>query len=217
MTAIGAQFQRAEFPGSDCDDVVYGNAAQIRARTDVGDPVVIVGGWDGPGEAALLLADHQRPVTLLSRSYLREEMNSGLIAQLEVIPTSLERGAYCPAPLTVMEGAEIASADIGPNGRMHSVTLMDGRILPAKALGLFIGLAPETEWTGLDTNDEGYIMTGGPGRAGLETSMPGVFAAGDVQSDTPRPWTEFGRITRAHVEGTLAMRQALGSLSPEAR
>lgn len=116
VIAIGAQFQRAEFPGSDSDDVVYGNAAQIRARTDVGDPVVIVGGWDGPGQAAVHLANRERPVILLSCPSLREEMSQRLIDQLKIVPN-----------VTVMEGAEIASADVGPTGRMRSVALMDGQ------------------------------------------------------------------------------------------
>jgi thioredoxin reductase (NADPH) len=87
--------------------------------------------------------------------------------------------------VAVRDRSEIAGLQ-GEDGRLHSVTLADGEQLPLSFLFLFLGATPCTEWLGevLARDGHGFILTGADvGAEGLlETSVPGVYAAGDVRA-----------------------------------
>jgi len=143
-------------------------------------------------------------VTLLHRrSDLRETMSDYLIRELE---------RYGVA---VRDRSEIGALH-GKDGQLESVALKSGEHLPLSFLFFFLGALPCTEWLdGAVARDEnGFILTGTPAGADylLETSLPGVFAAGDVRSgSTKRCATAVGegamavQLVHAHL-GTSAAR-----------
>jgi thioredoxin reductase (NADPH) len=87
--------------------------------------------------------------------------------------------------VAVRSRSEIASLH-GEEGRLDAVTLTDGTELPLSFLFLFLGATPCTEWLGdaIARDPKGFVLTGPEAGAGglLETSVPGVYAAGDVRA-----------------------------------
>lgn len=169
VIAGGVQFNKLHFPGSDLRDVIYGDTREL-AKACRGKPVVVVGGANSAGQAALSLAKDSEHVTILIRhGSISDKMSDYLVQQIQDDPKiSVELG-------------EVASAHHDRKGRMSSVTLKDGRNLKAGALGLFIGASPATDWAPLAHDEHGAVLVGEHGGEELETSMPGVFAAGDVR------------------------------------
>ena len=101
--------------------------------------------------------------------------------------------------MNILNDAEIASAAQDENRRLTSVTLKDGRVLNCKALGLFIGSSPKTTWAdGVNRDPRGYVIVGQDG-AQLETSVPGVFAAGDVRAGS------IHRVITSAADGAAAI------------
>jgi thioredoxin reductase (NADPH) len=136
--------------------------------------VGVVGGGNSAAQAAIWLARGGALVTLLHRrADLRETMSHYLIEDLERYG------------IAVRARSEIAALH-GADGELEGVTLTDGAQLPFGFLFLFLGAAPCTEWLGdaVARDDKGFVVTGAEaGAAGLlETSVPGVYAAGDVRS-----------------------------------
>jgi len=87
--------------------------------------------------------------------------------------------------VAVRDHSEVAALH-GSDGELEAVTLRDGERLPFSFLFLFLGAAPCTDWLGdvVARDEKGFLLTGsGAGVEGLlETSVPGIFAAGDVRS-----------------------------------
>jgi len=130
-------------------------------------------------------------VTLLHRrADLRETMSDYLIHDLE---------RYGVA---VRDRSEIAALH-GDDGRLEAVTLTDGERLPLSFVFLFLGAAPCTEWLGeaVLRDEHGFVLTGAAAGADhlLETSLPGVFAAGDARSGSTK------RCAAAVGEGAMAV------------
>ncbi len=149
----------------------------------------------GPPEAqacgAVWLARGGALVTLLHRrADLRETMSDYLIRELE------------RWGVAVRDRSEIAELH-GDDGRLEAVTLTDGTRLPFAFLFLFLGARPCTEWLGdaVARDADGFILTGhGAGAANLlETSVPGILAAGDVRSGSTK------RCAAAVGEGSMAV------------
>jgi thioredoxin reductase (NADPH) len=133
-----------------------------------------VGGGNSAGQAAVWLARGGALVTLLHRrADLRETMSDYLIGDLE------RHG------IAVRDRSEIAALH-GTDGQLEGVTLRDGEELPLSYLFLFLGASPCTDWLGtaVARDDNGFVLTGPEAGAGeaMETSVPGVYAAGDVRS-----------------------------------
>jgi thioredoxin reductase (NADPH) len=133
-----------------------------------------VGGGNSAGQAAVWLSRGGALVTLLHRrSDLSETMSSYLIAELD---------RYGVA---VRDRSEIEQLQ-GGNGHLESVTLTDGTEMPLSFLFLFLGAAPCTTWLGdcIARDEKGFVFTGADAEADglLETSTPGVYAAGDVRA-----------------------------------
>jgi len=141
-------------------------------------------------------------VTLFHRrADLRETMSDYLIHDLE------------RAGVAVRGRSEIAALH-GVDGHLEAATLRDGQRIPLSFLFLFLGAAPHTDWLSgtVALDDDGFVLTGQ--RAGaegiLETSVPGVFAAGDVRSGSVK------RCATAVGDGALVVRFVHERFSAEA-
>jgi thioredoxin reductase (NADPH) len=144
--------------------------AQICGAQRVG----VVGGGNSAAQAAVWLARGGALVTLLHRrADLAETMSAYLLDELD---------RYGVA---VRDRSEICELR-GTDGHLESVKLTDGAELPLSFLFLFLGAAPCTGWLGdsIARDEKGFILTGPDADAEglLETSVPGVYAAGDVRS-----------------------------------
>jgi thioredoxin reductase len=188
VIAGGVQFNQLEFPGHDSPSVVYGDSEELKKKCKGGE-VVIIGGANSAGQAAIDAAQTASSVTILVRKgSIRDSMSEYLVQQLESDPK-----------ITILGDAEIASAQQDENGELTTITLKDGRVLNCKALGLFIGSSPKTTWAdGVERDQRGYILVG-QGGAELETSVPGVFAAGDVRAGS------IHRVITSAADGAAAI------------
>jgi thioredoxin reductase (NADPH) len=180
VIATGAQYRR--LPVDDLDQYegisVFYAAGPPEAQRCAAERVAVVGGGNSAGQAAVWLARAGALVTLIHRrADLRETMSDYLIRELE---------RYGVA---VRARSEIAQLD-GTQGQLEAATLTDGERLPFSYLFLFLGAAPCTDWlddtVGRDEN--GFILTGAASGADnlLETTVRGVFAAGDVRAGSTK-------------------------------
>ena len=193
VLATGAQYRRlplddlAEYEGTS----VFYAAGPPEAQGCGASRVAVVGGGNSAGQAAVWLARGGALVTLLHRrADLRETMSDYLIRELE---------RYRVA---VRDRSEIAELH-GRDGHLEAATLTDGDRLAFSFLFLFLGAKPCTEWLG-DTvarHADGFVLTGEAAGDGylLETSIPGIFAAGDVRSGSTK------RCAAAVGEGSMAV------------
>ena len=154
--------------------------------------VAVVGGGNSAAQAAVWLARGGALVTLLHRrADLSETMSHYLIDELE---------RYGVA---VRDRSEVRALH-GEEGRLQSVTLNDGSTLPLSFLFLFLGAMPCTDWLGdvVARDSDGFILTGpDAGAEGLlETSVPGIYAAGDVRAGSTK------RCATAVGEGATVVR-----------
>jgi thioredoxin reductase (NADPH) len=187
--------------------VYYGvNASE--ASQSQGDDVYIVGAANSAGQAALNLARFAKRVVLVVRAAtLAGTMSRYLIDRITSAPN-----------IEVRYRSEVVAG--GGDGHLEKLTLADresgaAEEVPASWLFVFIGASPRTEWLGADVvrDDKGFIVTGQdlltPAYArrwplprapfGLETSVPGVFAAGDVRLDSMK------RVASAVGEGGMSV------------
>jgi len=201
---------------------VYYAASQAEALLCAGDPVAIVGGGNSAGQAAVFLSRHAERVTLVVREDdLGEYMSRYLIDQVRRIPN-----------VRILLGTDVRAL-LGDQA-LEAITVEDRRTgqrrtLPARALFVFIGMAPCTGWlSGLvELDDHGFVRTGADAapaagataegaapegadwrRAVLETSQPGMFAVGDVRSGSAK------RVAAAVGEGAMAIRLAFERARP---
>jgi thioredoxin reductase (NADPH) len=209
IIATGAQYRRLDVPQLDKFEMggVYYAATQAEAQLCSGDPVVIVGGGNSAGQAAMFLSRQASVCRLLIRGDdLGKSMSRYLVDQIE-------RNDL----VTVCKNTEVV--ELGGERELESITVADARsgertTHPAKALFVFIGASPHTEWLGgqLATDDGGFLLTGrdiqdddlveynGDSPLFLETSRPGIFAVGDVHSGSIK------RVASAVGEGSMAVR-----------
>ncbi len=201
LISTGAQYRRldvdrlAEFEGMS----VFYAAGPQEAQLCGASKVAVVGGGNSAGQAAVWLARGGALVTLLHRrADLRETMSDYLVRELDRYG------------VVVRDRSEIVALH-GDDGQLESVTLQDGERMSLKALFLFIGALPCTEWLGdvVKRDEKGFVLTGPGADAGslLETSLPGVFAAGDVRSGSTK------RCATAVGEGAMAVQFVHGRLA----
>ena len=214
VISTGARYRRLPVPRADFFEQmsIYYAASQAEATMCRGDPVAIVGGGNSAGQATVFLSRQAERVTLIVRERdLSVNMSRYLIDQVTRIPN-----------VQVMLGTEIR--ELLGDASLEAVIAEDDqagtrRIIPARALFVFIGVAPCTGWLRgqVDLDDHGFVQTGpdvvpggdamanGTGwrRSMLETSRPGIFAVGDVRSGSAK------RVAAAVGEGAMAIRLAL--------
>lgn len=170
--------------------IEYGISPSEASRYE-GRKVFIVGGANSAGQAAIHLAEHGADVTILSRSPLDKGMSTYLLDR--IIPDDR---------IAIFPGSRVAAArgDERTMGLSHLVVANDIHVAthPADALFVFIGAEPRTSWAPqLRLDRKGFIVTGHSSY--LETSEPGIFAAGDVRSDSVK------RVSAAAGEGSMAV------------
>jgi thioredoxin reductase (NADPH) len=203
LLATGAEYRRLPVDGLEEYEglTVYYAAGPPEAQQCGAARAGVVGGGNSAGQAAVWLARGGALVTLLHRrADLRETMSDYLIRELD---------RYGVA---VRDRCEIAELH-GEDGRLESVTLKSGERVPFSFLFLFLGALPCTEWLG-DTvarDENGFILTGNDAQADhlLETSVPGIFAAGDVRSGSTK------RCATAVGEGAMAVQFVHAHLARE--
>jgi thioredoxin reductase (NADPH) len=212
VVATGVTWRRLEIPSFDSllgAGVFYG-AAMSDAAAVQGARVFVVGAGNSAGQAALHLAEAGATVTLVVRGGdLGASMSDYLVRELEEAPA-----------ITVDVHTEVVGA--GGHSRLTSLTLRDNATatrfeVAADALYVMIGAHPHTDWLhGVLARDEhGYVLTGPDlvARDGgawplerppmlLETSLPGVFAAGDVRHGSVK------RVASAVGAGSIAVQLA---------
>jgi thioredoxin reductase (NADPH) len=194
VLATGADYRR--LPVEDLDQYegisVFYAAGPPEAERCGAMRVGVVGGGNSAAQAAVWLARGGALVTLLHRrADLRETMSDYLLIELE---------RYGVA---VRDRSEVVALH-GTDGELEAVTLRDGEQLSFSFLFLFLGAAPCTDWLA-DTvarDENGFVLTGASAGAEglLETSVPGVYAAGDVRSGSTK------RCATAVGEGAMAVR-----------
>jgi thioredoxin reductase (NADPH) len=176
LLSTGAEYRR--LPVDDLDDYeglsVFYAAGPPEGQLCGGQRVGVIGGGNSAAQAAIWLARGGALVTLLHRrAELGETMSRYLIEEID---------RYGVA---VRDRSEV-SALHGDDGQLEAVTLSDGEQLPFSFLFLFLGATPCTDWLGetIARDAKGFILTGVDAGADglLETSVPGIYAAGDVRA-----------------------------------
>jgi thioredoxin reductase (NADPH) len=223
IVATGVSYRQLDAEGLDRFEGAGVFYTPLAAQDQIlpGDPVVIVGGGNSAGQAATSLADSGHPVTVVIRG---EDLAVSMSQYL------IDRIAGHPA-ITVMFRSAVREAD--GTGRLERVVVEDlttsaRRTLGTAALFVLIGAEAHTQWLAesIELDSHGFIVTGpdlgGPARSAaawemegrdpflLEASQPGVFAAGDVRSNSVK------RVASAVGEGSIAIRLVSEYLSRRA-
>jgi thioredoxin reductase (NADPH) len=209
IVATGAQYRKLELPQLDRYEGVgvYYAATQAEAHMCAGDPVVIVGGGNSAGQAAMFLSQRSASCRLMIRGGdLSKSMSRYLIDELENRP-QVELTTY--TEIVELKGEPALEAVVVVDSRTG-----ERRELEAKALFVFIGADPHTDWLhGHVAMDEHCFLITGRDLEGdqldahedrrplfLETSRPGIFAVGDVHSGSIK------RVASAVGEGSMAVK-----------
>jgi thioredoxin reductase (NADPH) len=198
VVATGVQYRRlpidrlADLEGAG----VYYAATEMESRYCRETEVVIIGGGNSAGQAAMFLSRSARCVRLLVRgASLASSMSSYLLDRLEADPA-----------ITIEYGAEVSA--LHGDSNLDAVTIRtvqtgETRPLPTCALFIMVGAAPNTGWlSGLvDLDDKGFVLTGEAAGAAspYATSHPGIFAVGDVRAGSVK------RVASSVGEGSVVI------------
>jgi len=205
LVASGVSYRQLEAPGfAELTGAgIYYGAALTEARSCRNQHVVVIGGANSAGQAAVFFSQFADRVTVLARSTLAKSMSHYLIEQLAARPN-----------VDVRAGSRAVAAE-GNGGRLRALRVRDAggaeTVEAVDACFVFIGAAPRTDWLeGIVARDErGFILAGADARGAgwplrrdpylLETSVPGVFVAGDVRARSIK------RVASAVGEGSMAV------------
>jgi thioredoxin reductase (NADPH) len=210
LVATGVSYRRLEAPGLEAltgRGVYYGATASDAIQCQ-GDEVYVVGGANSAGQAALNLARYAKRVVMVVRgAALEDTMSLYLVARVRALHN-----------IEVRLRSEVVGAR--GDGHLEAITLADRDSLaekevPTSWMFVFIGASPRTDWLGSDVlrDQKGFVITGQDLLASspsapwpltrapfaLETSVPGVFAAGDVRLDSMK------RVASAVGEGAMSV------------
>ncbi|MBX5487940.1 MAG: FAD-dependent oxidoreductase [Mycolicibacterium hassiacum] len=207
ILAMGVAYR--ELPADGCSEltgagVYYGATTSVAADCD-GEEVFVIGGANSAGQAAMHLSRTAEKVHIVCRRTLEDSMSHYLIQQIRATGNIVER------PYTVVHA-------VRGNGHLERICLQDLRTGERDEhrcgrMFIFIGAEPRTDWVeqaGIARDDHGFILAGPDLRdvAGwtldrpphqLETSVPGVFVAGDVRANSAK------RVAAAVGEGSMAV------------
>lgn len=210
VIATGVSYRKLNVPGMDqlTGAGVYYGASMSEAMSCRNEDVYIIGAGNSAGQAAMYLAKFAKRVFILVRGdNLGAKMSQYLVDQIEATDN-----------ISVMLNTEVN--EVSGEERLETITLLDNQTdntetVPASTLFIFIGASPHTDWLeGLVVRDKrGFVLTGtdllrdGKSPKGfhqrmpflLETSVPGIFAAGDVRHGSVK------RVASAVGEGSIAV------------
>jgi thioredoxin reductase (NADPH) len=210
VVATGVSYR--QLPAAGLDELtgrgVYYGATASEASQCQGDDVYVVGAANSAGQAVLNFAQHAKRVVMLVRAArLDDTMSEYLVRRIRSADN-----------VEVRLHTEVVAAH--GDGHLEAITLADRETgaeqeVPASWLFVFIGASPRTDWLGDEVvrDARGFVVTGAdlqlPDHAGrwplarspypLETSVPGVFAAGDVRLDSMK------RVASAVGEGAMSV------------
>jgi thioredoxin reductase (NADPH) len=205
LVASGCSYRQHDAPGfSDYTGAgVYYGAALTEARSCREQHVVVIGGANSAGQAAVHFAGYASRVTMLVRSPLEKSMSHYLIEQIARLPT-----------IDVRAGATATAAE-GGDGRLERLRVRDAdgaeSVLDVDACFVFIGASPRTDWLDrvVARDERGFILAGPDAQTAgwplkrdpylLETTVPGIFVAGDVRARSIK------RVASAVGEGSMAV------------
>jgi thioredoxin reductase (NADPH) len=212
VIASGIEYKRLDVPRlRELEGAgVYYAATEMEARLCGGDEVVVVGGGNSAGQAVVFLSRVARRIHLVIRGDdLGKSMSRYLIDRIEGLPNvTLHKRRVVAA----LEGDDHLSGVV-----LRAVDGTDEEHIAARALFIFIGAVPHTEWLRdcVALDQKGFVLTGtnippvalesDAWRVAnrppmfLETSLPGVFAAGDARSNSVK------RVASAVGEGSMAI------------
>ncbi|KLU37157.1 thioredoxin reductase [Massilia sp. WF1] len=205
VLAAGARYRRPDMPdlGRWEGRGVYYWASPVEAGLCRKQPVLLVGGGNSAGQAAVFLSAHASQVHLVvRRAGLEETMSSYLIERIAAAPNIVLHTRLEPAGL---EGDE------GGLNKVRCRGIADGRMVEfeTRHMFLFVGADPNSDWLGecgVALDDKGFVLTGREaGRdhhpRALETSVDGVFAVGDLRAGSTK------RVAAAAGEGAAVVAQ----------
>ena len=208
VAATGAHYRRLPVTNLDQYEMagVYYAATELEARACAGVPVLVVGGGNSAGQAAMFLAEHATSVCIAVRRPLAATMSSYLVDRIEAHPR-----------IAVHQATTVVALAGSPT--LQSATLSSGDqtlTVDCTALFSFIGAEPNSGWLGdVATDEHGFVRTDHAlsaadldegwdtlGRPPLpfETSRPGLFAVGDLRAGSTK------RVAGAVGEGSAAIR-----------
>ena len=225
IAASGAAYRRPDVPSLSRFEGrgVYYWASPVEAALVAGQEVVLVGGGNSAGQAVVFLSGHAARVHMVVRRPLSETMSQYLVDRIAALPN-----------VELHVGKEVAGLDGGPQGlaevrwrRLAREGEGGGEEVacPTRFLFLFIGAVPNTDWMGeceAARDRAGFVLTGDAlgadalreagwslerRPAPLETSIPGVFAVGDVRAGSVK------RCAGAVGEGAAVVAQLHAFLS----
>src|SRR6201994_4726482 len=210
LIAVGVYYRRLSTPGVErlTGAGVYYGAAMTEARACVDEEIFIVGGANSAGQAAMYFSKYAKKVTMLVRAdSLKNSMSKYLIDQIAAT-SNIEVRTQCQVVEALGES------------RLSCLKLCNGsggeETVPASGLFIFIGAAPNTDWLP-DTimrDPNGFLLSGPDLKVDgklvkswtqdrepylLETSLPGVFVAGDVRHGSIK------RVASAVGEGSISV------------
>jgi thioredoxin reductase (NADPH) len=204
LVASGVSYRQLTVPGFErlTGKGIYYGAALTEARSCQDQHVVVIGAANSAGQAAVFFSRYAGQVTMLVRGpSLEKSMSSYLIEQIAALPN-----------IDVRTGAQAVAAE--GDGHLDSLLIRDAdgeREEQVDAAFVFIGAAPRTDWLeGVVARDaHGFILAGLDAKAAgwplkrdpflLETSVPGVFVAGDVRARSMK------RVASAVGEGSMSV------------
>ena len=222
VVAVGVQYRKLPLDGLDRfeGNGVYYAATELEAQMCTSEPVVVVGGGNSAGQAAVFLAQRGSRVSIcIRRDDLNDTMSRYLIDRIE--------GSDL---ITVRPRTEVIA--LHGDDRLREVTLRSGivaagtateRVEACAGVFSFIGAVPFTDWLKgkCELDDQGFVLTDrdvsagaaaeGGGALPFETSWPGVFAVGDVRHGSMK------RVAAAVGEGSSAIRSVHEYLARPAR
>ena len=209
LIAVGVYYKRLTTPGVErlTGAGVYYGAAMTEAKAYAGENVYIIGGANSAGQAAMYFSKYAKQVTMLVRGEsLKSSMSKYLIDQIAAT-SNIEVKACCQV-LEAMGETRLSCLRIcGPGG---------DETVPATGLFIFIGAAPNTDWLPetIMRDANGFVLSGSDLKVDgkmikswnqprdpylLETSVPGIFVAGDVRHGSVK------RVASAVGEGSISV------------
>lgn len=207
VIASGAAYRKPSVPDFERFEGggVYYWASPIEAKLAKGHDIVLIGGGNSAGQAVVFLANFARSIRVLIRGKsLDASMSKYLIDRID----SLDNVSVC-------NGCALESLEADEAGLARVIIRRDGEreIIGSRHLFLFIGADPKTDWlasSGVELDRHGFVLTGFSGggpraSAGpvypLETSVPGIFAIGDVRAQSAK------RVAAAVGDGAAVIAQ----------